>query len=38
MQKGEQDFAERVGKQVSAVFVVLLFAFFAYAYLRPFFG
>jgi len=34
----DQDFVDRIGRRVSAVFVALLLAFFAYAYLHPFFG
>jgi len=38
MDQDERDFAEWVGKQVSAFFVVLLLAFFAYGFLGRFFG
>jgi len=33
MHENEQDWADQIAKRVSAVFVVLLAAFFAYAYL-----
>jgi len=38
MDRNGQDLADRIGSQISAVFIVLLFAAFAYGYLWPFFG
>lgn len=37
--ENEQDWADRVGKQASTIFIALLFAMFAYGYLAQlFFG
>jgi len=38
MDRNGQDLADRIGRQISAVFIVLLIGAFAYGYLWPFFG
>ena len=38
MDESENDWADRIGKQASTVFIALLFLMFAYGYLGQLFG